>query len=90
MLGISVSANPLHRNPAYTPVSNPDLMLRTGQVQYIVWDAYSAARSPFFSQRLMTYVRRYQGSAVYTGWVRAATKDGTARRPVIRIYEVRP
>ncbi len=90
VLGISVSANPLHRNPAYTPVSNPDLMLRTGQVQYIVWDAYSAARSPFFSQRLMTYVRRYQGSAVYTGWVRAATKDGTARRPVIRIYEVRP
>jgi dolichol-phosphate mannosyltransferase len=90
VLGISVSPNPLHRNPAYTPVSNPDLLLRTGQVQYIAWDAYSAARSPFFSRRLMTYVRRYRGSVVYTGTVRVATRDGTALRPVIVIYEVRP
>jgi len=90
VLGISVSPNPLHRNPAYTPVSNPDLLLRTGQVQYIAWDAYSAARSPFFSRRLITYVRRYRGSVVYTGTVRVATREGTALRPVIVIYEVRP
>ena len=90
VLGISVSPNPLHRNPAYTPVSNPDLMLRSGQVQYIVWDAYSAARSPFFARKLMTYVRRYRGIAAYTGSVRVATQHGTALRPVIVIYEVRP
>jgi len=90
ILGISVSPNPLHRNPAYTPVSNPDLMLRTGQVQYLVWDAYSAARSPFFSRRLMTYVRRYRGSPVYTGYVRVATSEGPVAKPVIRVYEVRP
>ena len=46
-LGLSVSPNPLHRNPVYTPVGNPDLLLRTGQIQYIVWDAYSAGRSRF-------------------------------------------
>ena len=90
ILGISVSPNPLHRNPAYTPVSNPDLMLRSGQVQYIVWDAYSAARSPFFARKLMTYVRRYRGSVVYTGSVRVGTRHGMVLRPVIRIYEVRP
>ena len=90
VLGISVSPNPLHRNPAYTPVSNPDLMLRSGQVQYIVWDAYSAARSPFFARKLMTYVRRYRGIAAYTGSVRIATQHGTVLRPVIVIYEVRP
>jgi hypothetical protein len=90
VLGISVSPNPLHRNPTYVPVSNPDLMLRSGQIQYIVWDAYSAARSPFFSRKLMAYVRRYRGSAVYTGSVRVATSHGSALKPVIIIYEVQP
>jgi len=90
VLGLSVSPNPLHRNPAYTPVSNPDLLLRSGQVQYIVWDSYSAARTAFFTRRLMTYVRRYRGSAVYVGSVAVRTPRGPVLRPVIIIYEVRP
>ncbi len=90
VLGISVSPNPLHRNPAYTPVKNPDLLLRTGQVQYIVWDAYSAARSHYFSQRLMSYVRRYRGSVVHVQSVTVSTPNGPARRPVIVLYQVRP
>jgi 4-amino-4-deoxy-L-arabinose transferase-like glycosyltransferase len=90
VLGLSVSPNPLHRNPAYTPVSNPDLLLRTGQVQYLVWDAYSAARSEYFSHRLMTYVRRYRGSVAHVESVTVSTPTGPARRPVIIIYEVRP
>ena len=28
--GLSVSPNPLHRNPAYPPVVNPDFALRDG------------------------------------------------------------
>lgn len=90
VLGLSVSPNPLHRNPAYTPVRNPDLLLRTGQVQYVVWDAYSAARTRYFSQRLMAYVRRYRGVAVLTESVNVQTSHGPARRPVIVIYEVHP
>jgi hypothetical protein len=90
VLGLSISPNPLHRNPAYTPVSNPDLLLRSGQVQYIVWDAYSAARTRFFARKLMAYVRRYRGSAVYVGSVTVGTPHGSALRPVIVIYEVRP
>ncbi len=90
ILGLSVSPNPLHRNPAYTPVANPDLLLRTGQVQYLVWDAYSAGRTPYFAQRLMTYVRRYKGSAVHTQTVTVTTPQGPVQRPVIIIYEVRP
>jgi dolichol-phosphate mannosyltransferase len=90
VLGLSVSPNPLHRNPAYTPVSNPDLLLRSGQVQYIVWDSYSATRTAFFTRRLMTYVRRYRGSAVYVGSVSVRTSSGPVLRPVIIIYEVRP
>jgi hypothetical protein len=90
VLGLAVSANPLHRNPVYTPVKNPDLLLRTGQVQYLVWDAYSAGRSTFFSQRLLSYVRRYRGHIVHTESVMVATPDGNAQRPVIVIYQVRP
>jgi hypothetical protein len=90
VLGLSVSPNPLHRNPAYTPVKNPDLLLRTGQVQYLVWDAYSAARSHYFSGRLMAYVRRYRGSVVHTQSVTVSTPNGPVQRPVIVLYEVRP
>jgi Dolichyl-phosphate-mannose-protein mannosyltransferase len=90
VFGLSVSPNPLHRNPAYTPVKNPDLLLRTGQVQYIVWDAYSAARSHYFSGRLMSYVRRYRGSVVHVQSVTVSTPNGPVQRPVIILYEVRP
>jgi 4-amino-4-deoxy-L-arabinose transferase-like glycosyltransferase len=89
-LGLSVSPNPLHRNPAYTPVVNPDLLLRNGEIQYVVWDAYSAARSSFFSQRIMTLVRRYDGSVAHVESVTVATPRGPVRRPVIVIYAVRP
>ena len=50
--GLSVSTNPLHRNPIYQAVPNPDLSLRRGDIQYIVWDAYSAHRSAHFERRL--------------------------------------
>jgi hypothetical protein len=90
VLGLSVSPNPLHRNPVYTPVGNPDLLLRTGQVQYLVWDAYSAARTHYFSQRLMAYVRRYRGSVAHVQTVTVDTSGGPVHRPVIVIYEVRP
>ena len=50
--GLSVSTDPLHRNPAYTPIYNPDRACTTGQFSYLVWDAYSASRSPSTARRL--------------------------------------
>jgi len=89
--GLSVSPNPLHRNPAYDPVSNPDLLLRNSQLQYVVWDAFSANRSPFFSDRILRYADRYNGRIVHTESVTVTTPDGEkAEKPVIIIYEVRP
>jgi hypothetical protein len=89
--GLSVSPNPLHRNPAYEPVVNPDLLLRRNEAQYIVWDAFSANRTPFFSNKLKSYVDRYHGVAVHTESISVRTNDGKlARRPVIIIYEVHP
>ncbi|MFI6821596.1 glycosyltransferase family 39 protein [Micromonospora sp. NPDC050187] len=85
--GLSVSPNPLHRNPSYTPLQNPDASMRANDLHYVVWDSFSARRSTYFSERLLTLVRRYHGRVVHTEYV-----DGSDRTPVpvIIIYEVRP
>jgi hypothetical protein len=89
--GLSVSLNPLKRNPTYEPLANPDSAIRDGSVQYVVWDAYSAARSPAFAARLLRYADRYNGRVVDTESVAATTRAGKqVRTPVIRIYAVRP
>ena len=89
--GLSVSPNPLHRNPSYEPVPNPDLLLRSNELQYVVWDAFSASRSSSFSESLLRYADRYNGRVVHTESVRVTTPDGEkAEKPVIVIYEVRP
>lgn len=85
--GLSVSANPLHRNPSYLPIPNPDGALRSGDYQYVIWDAYSAKRSPTFAARELALIRKYHGRAVHT---ETATFDGKAKQPVVVIYEVQP
>ena len=88
--GLSVSPNPLNRNPSYEPIVNPDQALRSGDIQYVVWDTFSASRSPGFSDRLLGYAERYDGRAVHAETLPVSTQDGhTARRPAIVIYEVR-
>lgn len=89
--GLSVSPNPQHRNPSYEAVANPDRALRNNDIQYVVWDAFSASRSSFFSNSLLRYVARYHGTAVHQESVPARDADGsTIQKPVIIIYEVRP
>ncbi|HKC27849.1 MAG TPA: glycosyltransferase family 39 protein [Jatrophihabitans sp.] len=85
--GLSVSPNPLHRNPSYHAIANADAELRNGDYQYVVWDVYSARRSPHFAARAMDLVHRYSGRAVYTG---AQIEGGRPVRQVIVIYQVIP
>ncbi len=80
--GLSVSTDPLHRNPAYTPIYNPDHSVRDGQFTFLVWDAYSALRSPTTARRLEVLVSRYHGVVVHT--------EKTDGQPVVIIYEVHP
>jgi 4-amino-4-deoxy-L-arabinose transferase-like glycosyltransferase len=84
--GLSVSTNSLHRNPVYQPLPNPDSAIRRGDVQYLVWDSYSADRAPTFAARLLRYVARFHGRAVHT----ESVKQGKTTKPVIVIYAVRP
>jgi hypothetical protein len=89
--GLSVSPNPLNRNPSYEPLVNPDRALRANEIQYVVWDAFSASRSPRFSRRLLRYAARYEGRMVHSELLPARGSSGlTARRPAIVIFEVRP
>lgn len=89
--GLSISPNPLHRNPSYEPIVNPDLQLRRSNMQYLVWDSFSAARSSFFSDKLLGYVNKYNGRAVHTESIMTLDEDGNlVLQPVIIIYEVHP
>jgi hypothetical protein len=90
-MGISVSPNPLRRNPSYQPIVNPDLQIRNGEFQYLVYDVYSAARSEHYAEELLRYARRYHGHVVHEESVPVRTPTGTVvNSPVIVIYEVRP
>jgi len=90
-LGLSVSPNPLHRNPSYQPIVNPDYQIRIGELQYVVWDAYSASRSTFFSDGVLRYARRYNGRVVHVETLPVTGRDGAVNdQPVIVVYEVHP
>jgi hypothetical protein len=90
-MGLSVSTNPLRRNPSYQPVVNPDLQIRNGEFQYLVYDAFSAARSEYYAEELLSYARRYHGRVVHEEVAPVKTPAGTViDSPVIVIYEVRP
>jgi hypothetical protein len=89
--GLSVSPNPLHRNPSYEPVDNPDRRIRNNELQYMVWDSFSAARTPFFANGVLRYVTKYHGRVVHTESVTVRTSTGeSTQKPVIVVYEVRP
>jgi len=90
-LALSVSPNPLHRNPTYIPVENPDLAIRMNAVQYLVYDSYSASRTPFFAHNLMMFVHKYNGILVYADYQPASLSDGSSGQiPMVLIYEVHP
>jgi 4-amino-4-deoxy-L-arabinose transferase-like glycosyltransferase len=86
-LALSVSTNPMSRNPSYTPVANPDATVRSGAVQYLVWDSYTAARTPFFAAKLQALVERYHGRKVFTVPT-GVTASGTDPPPAVIIYQV--
>ncbi len=86
---LSISPNPLYRNPAYSPILNPDLQIRNGDIQYLVWDSFSAARSGFFSDTLLRLSTKFNGRVVHSETIDVTLPDGTTtEKPVIVVYEV--
>ncbi|MGC2207422.1 MAG: glycosyltransferase family 39 protein [Candidatus Dormiibacterota bacterium] len=87
-LALSVSPNPLHRNPSYVPVINADLLIRSGAIQYLVYDAYSASRSSHFADRLLALAAKFNGVLVYQYDQAGSTNFN--RSALVLVYEVQP
>ena len=86
---LSVSPSPNGRNPAYVPVPNPDLSIRQGQFQYLVWDAYTARRTPAFAKKMTDLVNRFHGIAVFTATSRTGPASSPTSYATVVIYQVR-
>ena len=85
---LSVSPNPHDRNPSYMPVPNPDLALRQGEFQYIVWDAYTASHSRSSPEGAPPGQAVPRRGRLHLGQHRAGPAHTV--RPAIIIYEVQP
>jgi hypothetical protein len=59
-------------------------------VQYVVWDTFSAQRSPHFAESLQRYVDRYSGREVHRQSARVDKDGRQVQTPLIIVYEVRP
>lgn len=90
--GLSVSTNPLNRNPSYLPLVNPDAQIRYGDVQYLVWDSFTASRTQFFTASLEKYIKKYNAREVYSFSVSVKSPDdgSVSMQKIIIIYEVSP
>jgi hypothetical protein len=90
VFALSISPDPANRNPAYVPVANPDLAIRRGQFQYVVWDSYTASRSAAFGAHITKLITKFHGVAMYTSAVAVRTSSGgVVETPTIIIYRVR-
>ncbi len=85
--GLSVSANPLRRNPSYEPAGNPNRRIQQSDLQYVVWDAFSAARSQVLlaaALQLREHVPRARGLHVHGPRAAWRPDRGRARDPDLR------
>ena len=86
-LPLSINPNPGKHNPSYTPIINPDLMIRNGQIHYIVYDMYSAARTEHFANKLLYYADKFNAQLIHAEHSSYRNASGPAK-PVTEIYVV--
>jgi len=53
--------------------------LRTNAIQYVVYDSYSASRTPYFNHRLMLLIHKYNGILVYADYQPATCRRQEGR-----------
>lgn len=90
-LALSVSPNPLRRNPAYEVVRNADYDVRWGQYEYLIYDGYSAQRTSHFANRVLDLADRYSTEVAYQSEGTFVAEDGEPFiGPIFRVYRVAP
>ena len=89
-LALSINPNPAKHNPSYSPIINPDLMIRNGQIQYLIYDVYSATRTQHFADKLNYYVDKYDAQLIhseYKKYYNPETKK-VILKPLILVYVI--
>ena len=89
-LAIITNPNPALHNPSYNPINNPDFMIRSGQIQYIVYDMFSASRTPHFADKVMYLCSKIRRSfSLFGDYDRYVDQEGkTITKPAILIYVI--
>ena len=86
-LAISINPNPALHNPSYEPIINPDQMIKSGQINYIVYDMFSAARTQHFAEKVLHHANKFNGTLVYEDYKTYKNQYGeTVTEPAILIY----
>jgi hypothetical protein len=64
-------------------------MIRNGQIHYIVYDIYSAARTQHFADKLLYYVDKYNGQLIHSESTSYSDNEGnTVTKPVTQVYVI--
>jgi len=87
-LALSVNPNPALRNPAYTPILDPDGSIQSGEIDYLVYDVYSAKRSRYFGDEMNYYVRTHNAESVYTEYEILGSGNNIEKKSVVIVYSV--
>jgi hypothetical protein len=91
-LSMNVNPNPGRHNPSYTPILNIDLMILTGQIQYLVYDVYSgeiSANVQEKTQDLLYYIDKYDARAIHTEYGAFRSADGKIEtKPAVIVYRI--
>ena len=91
-LSMNVNPNPGRHNPSYTPILNIDLMILTGQVQYLVYDVYSgeiSANVQEKAQDMLYYIDKYDARAIHTEYGTFRSDDGQiVTKPAVVVYRI--
>jgi hypothetical protein len=76
-------------NPAYSPIINPDLTVRNGEVQYLIYDAYSASRTQNLGEKIKFYAEKHNAELVHIEYENLRFADGITRQvPVVMVYRI--
>jgi hypothetical protein len=86
---VSLHAN---KNPAYIEVSNSDIPILNGEIDYLVYDVYLAEQLPYLKEEakeLNQLITKYNGTAIHTEYETNVDNNGkNLIKPALTIYSL--
>ncbi len=86
-LSLNINPTKILRNPAYDPITDPEFLIETNKIEYLVYDKYSERRSQQTADRLYYFVNKYALKEIYAEYeIHRTANGGIITEPVIVIY----